>query len=126
MLTHSREHKKWTKYSLMAQLLVRIFPDFIKKIKTAFNTHSTDLLPRMHWCHSFWLLLPEINQNNLFIIYNKFISLRHSHLMILVSLAIVNPRWSFTKQLTTASSYRKMISSRWYNQDTISMDDDSQ
>ena len=29
--------------------------------------------------------------------------------MILVSLAIVNPRWSFTKQLTTASSYHVII-----------------
>ena len=33
------------------------------------------------------------------------LSIDQSHLIVLVSLAIVNPRWSLTKQLTTASSY---------------------
>ena len=78
--------------------------------------HVTNLVPRLHWCHSFGTLLPEIENLDLMILVASA-SLDHDdqqhhsnpHLMILVSLAIVNPLWSFTKQLTTASSYFLII-----------------
>ena len=80
--------------------------------------HVTDLVPRLHWCHSFGTLLPGIENLDLMILVAPA-SLYHDdhqqqycnlNLMILVSLAIVNPRWSFTKQLTTASSYHFVVS----------------
>ena len=53
------------------------------------------------------------------------LSIDQSHLIILVSLAIVNPRWSLTKQLTTASSYLLyQVKSYYYYEDVGEKDVD--